>query len=415
MNIIYANKSNKPLETLVKLERGILYKIYVEFTNIDINQYICINDKYNIKSSMIFIPGKVNKVINITSIFSIKNLYIIGYGYLYNIAIKKLSYYHTEKKHTGKYSREWLLTDEPSRIKSCFDILVDELPYIPNIIDDVAFLSKNKPFEGGAATNIYKLMLYFKRGICIYYNYDKKIPIFPNEIRKYDPFNTQRIICLNSSNIWTNIVALFFKPSKIFVKDYSIYNIALTYSPNIILLLQGLKTIKYTDIENISEKYIDKQLLSIIPKFKYIITNSKMTHDLITKIYPSTISKLFLCNTSNIPELYYSPPKSPKTIDVLYVEKYNKNTTNIEHLINLATKIVSRFSGIQLLQILAQTKILIIPSLFDSSPNILYEALLCNCRVIISPFVGHDPLPNIYVCNTLFAKEWQIVINKLLQ
>ena len=67
-------------------------------------------------------------------------------------------------------------------------------------------------------------------------------------------------------------------------------------------------------------------------------------------------------------------------------------------------------------KILSQTKILIIPSLYDSFPNVLLEALSNNCNVIVSNNVGgSEYLKAQCVCHSMQASNWIEKINNYLK
>ena len=65
------------------------------------------------------------------------------------------------------------------------------------------------------------------------------------------------------------------------------------------------------------------------------------------------------------------------------------------------------------LEKMKESKLLLLPSLFDSSPNTLYEALDNGCNILTSKNTGNWELFNTKsVCNDIYNKdEW---INKIL-
>ena len=73
---------------------------------------------------------------------------------------------------------------------------------------------------------------------------------------------------------------------------------------------------------------------------------------------------------------------------------------------------------VELMDVLRQTKIIIVPSLFDANPNIVTEAINNGCRVLVSKNVGSaDCLPDKYVCddaNPGDLDEWVTKIKHML-
>ena len=65
---------------------------------------------------------------------------------------------------------------------------------------------------------------------------------------------------------------------------------------------------------------------------------------------------------------------------------------------------------------LSKSKILLIPSYFESASIIILEALKCGCKVITSSNVGlHYLLPKKYLCNDVYdINDWINNINNIL-
>ena len=60
------------------------------------------------------------------------------------------------------------------------------------------------------------------------------------------------------------------------------------------------------------------------------------------------------------------------------------------------------------LDYMKKSKLLLLPSLFDSSPNTLYEAIECGCNILTSKNIGNWELfnPESICCDIYNKNEW---------
>jgi hypothetical protein len=82
----------------------------------------------------------------------------------------------------------------------------------------------------------------------------------------------------------------------------------------------------------------------------------------------------------------------------------------------LKTNLLGLISQVSIFKILSQTKLIIIPSYFDSSPSVVSEAIINGANVLVSKNVGwNEYLPKECVVENYFDKdEWIYKANWLL-
>tara|TARA_B100000902_G_scaffold399844_1_gene472953 strand:- start:1846 stop:2988 length:1143 start_codon:yes stop_codon:yes gene_type:complete len=172
-----------------------------------------------------------------------------------------------------------------------------------------------------------------------------------------------------------------------------------------------------------------------------VIYNSKLTNDLMNLYYKEHIKENKIINTSLLKPINNNCENfMSREYDLIFVcsnfGRKIKNSLFVKELLlderlsdinkiiigdgdlfnNLNIKnltILKQQSNSIVLDYMKNSKLLILPSLFDSSPNTVYEALEYGCNVIISKNVGNYNIFNSdSVCEDIYDKdEW---INKIL-
>lgn len=191
------------------------------------------------------------------------------------------------------------------------------------------------------------------------------------------------------------------------------------------------KILAFTNIEQ------EIKTLSIVDG---VIFNSKLTCDLMKLYYQNKVKNDKIINTSllrpinnecvNFNEREYDiifvcsnfsrKIKNPLFVKELFLDQRlsdvkklvigNGDLFNNSDIKKLT--ILKQQSNSIVLEHMKNSKLLILPSLFDSSPNTVYEALECGCNVIISKNVGNYEIFNEEcICeDTTDKEEW---INKI--
>lgn len=172
-----------------------------------------------------------------------------------------------------------------------------------------------------------------------------------------------------------------------------------------------------------------------------IVFNSELTNDLMNLYYKDHIKENKIINTSLLKPIDNNCENFlSREYDIIFVcSSFGRKIKNSilakdllsdERLLNLKKIVIGNGdlfndSDIKNITILKQqpnsivldymrnSKLLILTSLFDSSPNTVYEALDCGCNIIISKNVGNYQIFNTdSVCEDIYDKdEW---INKIL-
>ena len=204
--------------------------------------------------------------------------------------------------------------------------------------------------------------------------------------------------------------------------------------------------------ELLNDKYtIDKNLLNnyelkSIELCDKIICNSELTHRIFKKIYNTDkLHEDYIDTSSLIKNCHNSNNNNniiEKTNDILICcSNLNRKQKNMDLILQLFNNVVfnnynkiiigsnyNQFIDIinckcvglitnnECIEYMKQSKIIIIPSLFDSNPSIITEALLYKCIPILSTNIGfYDIYPTELVCNTFNIDEWKKKIINVLK
>ena len=186
-------------------------------------------------------------------------------------------------------------------------------------------------------------------------------------------------------------------------------------------------TVDYTNI---------KQELKTIKMVDGIIFNSTLTKQLLKLFYKDNIKNYEIKNTSLMKDLnndscdftqreydiifvcsqLWRKIKNPNFAKELFLDKrlenYNKIVIGDGDLFDgLSIKnltIMKQQPNYVVLDYMKKSKLLLLPSLFDSSPNTLYEAIECGCNILTSKNIGNWELFNQEsICDDVYNKnEW---------
>lgn len=323
---------------------------------------------------------------------------------------------------------------------------------IYNIMEKIIFASGDYPYFGGAATNVYALVKYFKLN-----NYNV-IGLILNtlDLKKeiYDPENTGCIYHIknfdNKNKIKEDIIEMLNgTPDNIYIKKT--------------VIGLNLKTIfPVSKIYYILSSVIDSDKLENIKKNE-VFKNTELIPDVIKKltlsekiIVNSHLSKKILLNynnKANIDIAYTSfLINSNKHYDFLNLKNNQNNNWNnrlydigfIASCCNREVKNINLFKQIvndpqfnneikliigknssdhshiknsicfdllnhdEILEKLKNTKLIIISSIYESLSNLMIESIMCGCNILISDTIGGREFIN----NNCVANNLEEFINK---
>jgi hypothetical protein len=299
--------------------------------------------------------------------------------------------------------------------------------------------STQEPGYGGAATNSYKLVKWLRK-----YNFNVIGIFFEERLNyNYDKYNIVRSRLYNRQD--EVIEMLGGKPDFIFSKNWIAPKIAKRIFPNSshIYLVSGsihatvfgnvntflLDSFKKSKRKMLGKIKKDRHAHRSIPKEQeiikmsdFVILNSNLTLKVFNKYYCEDIydikNKCIVSDTSDIKNnISIKINDNLKSNDILFVaSKLDRTVKNFELFLSIISKkefdnykkiIIGMnsdlFEGIEHLKnceiidcvdndkiskYYKKSKILLITSYFDSSPNVLNEALENNCEVITSKNIG---------------------------
>jgi len=193
---------------------------------------------------------------------------------------------------------------------------------------------------------------------------------------------------------------------------------------------------EYKQNTNIQQEFQSLELA------KKVIFNSELTCSLFQTFYKEKVKHYSIINTSLFQNII--PPSnenlSTRPYDLLFIcSDFNRKIKNCKFVKKLFQQ--AKFTSLKKLVIgqgdlfdtgvpnieiyppqpnhlissfMKQCKVLVFPSLFDSSPNTVYEALESGCNVVISKNIGNwKQFHKDSVCNDVYdEKEWILKIQK---
>ncbi|MBA42745.1 MAG: hypothetical protein CMF62_01905 [Magnetococcales bacterium] len=328
----------------------------------------------------------------------------------------------------------------------------------------ILFVSCDIPNNGGAATNTYNMIRELKKinidcyGLFISNMEDNKLD--PNNLGNVYQLKVNHKLEENfklfQESIDFNIV--FFKNYKVFSYiSHLIKDSPKIYSPSGLRYLTSKISEKKTWYQNINLKNniitsSDKELKiqgSIIDFVKtndkyledyvfknadYIIPNSSLTYNLIekTKKFQNNLMNPIYLTNINLIKKENLIPFDDREYDIIFIayswKRQCKNYTMVKKLIEskhiIKKKVVivgkdqeehkkvkqyNNLSRDEINKLLSNTKTLVIPSYYDSNPNVLVEGVSNGCNIVTSPNVGNYQFiaKELLVTKYYDDKEWR--------
>jgi hypothetical protein len=328
------------------------------------------------------------------------------------------------------------------------------------ILDKINVLvsSTQYPSYGGAATNAYNIIRYLQNK-----NKDgggnKKIcGLFINDVTDntvINPDNLENICGVSYKNYSDQKIFYYLYkeygscPDIAFCKNCMAPKIIKKIFPNaaIIFLVSGI--MGFSGIECGANEIKDYSLIQkrqekeAILASEIVLCNSQLTLDYYQKIYKGVIEKrnnlaMEPLDTTKYNTIHFKDvePKAPKRIDIIIVaSNVNRKVKNLKFIMELlayseklrkykitvignnSVGMFSGFEGVEILPLqkqeevdayLAKSKVILIPSLFDSNSNTFREAVMLGVIPIISVNVAHPrDYPGYFIINNYNHEEWE--------
>ena len=347
-----------------------------------------------------------------------------------------------DNKEMQDYYKKIKCIVQDSHYESCSNVMVESLFNGCKHYKTKTILvsSTQYPGYGGGATNAYNIIKYLRTNgfkvAGLFFNKDTNV--------NYDPDKLGGIF-ISSYNINYNIVSkinhycrspidiCFTKMNKATTVCKKIFNCKIIYlCSGISYFSKSKETAEYV-LNNSVEKYNNIDDFKTFDTCYKILCNSNLTIELFKKIYPQYKNKLLN---------YYIDTSSNINIDILKKEKkydivlccsnYLREQKNMKYVLKLFqdsrwdkyskviigknshifkninnTDIYDLLSQNECLKIISQSKIVLIPSLFDSNPNVSKEAYYNNCFPIITKNIGCSELfPDCLICKNYDEDIW---------
>ena len=461
---IFVNSSHTKsiLEKFYNVKTQIFYSTFIEVydKNIEIDDNFN-NRKYeyglivsnfnrtvkNIDESISFLKDKQNVILIGKNSSNYKKY---GFECIELVEPDKMTEYYNQIKYI----------QQDSFYESCSNVKIEALFNGCKIKPVIVVSSTQYPGYGGAATNAYNIIKYLRMNgfkVCgVFFHLTLNVNV--------DPDNIGGIFIYNVNNMKYNYVKeqvihfLGNMPDICLCKNYkaplickNIFNCYIVYLVSGISFFNNNKNITAEDFLNVnfSINDIDTNMTEIesINASNDIVCNSSLSRKIFNKLYPFCINKINTCviDTSsmvinNVYDIDIYDTK--KDIDIIFccsnMSRMQKNTTFIKELLynelldkykkviigSECNKYFDIIKSIQITGLIPQkdcieymkrSKLILVPSNFDSNPNICKEALHANCLPIITKNIGcYDKYPQILICNSLNIEVWSEKIIYLL-
>lgn len=313
---------------------------------------------------------------------------------------------------------------------------------------NIIFSSIDIPFIGGAATNLYRLIKCFSDDK----NFNVYGIFISNLVGNYNPDNLKNIhkISLNETTeenlilLRDQIIQKNGKINIVFCKNYKVLpffkkvfkGIKIIFSPSGLRYISSIMSSNYLldlDANIITSKKIDYKLPEnniykcisdndvnlddcVMKLSDVIVPNSLLTYNTIKKFYgdrPNLNYPVYITNI--ITSKYHEDNFINRPIDLLFCSySWKRQCKNYSLVVEIVNKLKSnhkiiivgkeqsvKFSdsnvviheylnNVHLLKLLRDVKVVVIPSKYDSNPNILIEAVISGCNVVTSKNVGNN-------------------------
>jgi hypothetical protein len=438
------------LKKFYNINTNLFYSSFIKYNNITIDK--CINfeeRKYdygliisnfnrkikNVKKSIEFLKDKQNVILIGSNSSNYKSY---GFECVELVEVNKMVDYYKQIKYI----------QQDSFYESCSNTKIECLYNGCKIKPNIIISSTQYPGYGGAATNAYQLIKYFRKN-----GYNVFGIFFDNKLNiDYDPDNIGGVYLYpykyNKNKIRMDAYKyLKASPNVCLVKNYlapqfckEIFNCSIIYlvsGINHFRLFYPLKSATEVLDENfIIDNNFEPEIITNTLADK-IILNSHLTKQLFIKIYPQFMNKIsneivdttFAIQKHELQNKLYDiiiscsiltrkDKNNLFLIDVLNDKRLDKYTKIIigsdNNLFNsisnsLILDIQSHYNSIDYLN---KSKILLFPSLFDSNSNTIREATFHNCMPIITRNIGFNELfPSYLICDSYNIEEW---VNKII-
>ena len=427
----------------------------------------CLKERQNIVEDITDTFGYPNKIILLQHrkyLNNIKSMFI--FSNIIEIAIDK----ENEESNNSLINNIFFIKYS----QNTFNEYIDKLIKLLEIKKKILICSTQYPGYGGAASNTYKLFKCLQTmdfNVCAIF-FENKYPkdlvinnsnviLFKRILKKEDTIKIENILGGPPDEIYCKnwlspvIISRWYGYKKtIYLVSGSLQLTQFANNKNYLFAQDILKLnnnqinklISQISAENIKAILLENDVLQ---NAKFIIFNSNLTQEIFKKLYKFTSKKVLISDTSNIKIndnllTERTNMNSSKDYDIAFVssslQRLVKNFALFKKICNHEKiksykKIIigngsndeldgidnfvhfKKLSNIEVEQYLSRTRLLIITSLYDSSPNILREALHNNCKVMTSPNIGSAIyLDEEYICDDyLNIKSWVEKVIKILQ
>ena len=444
---------------------------FIDDSNIDKimqkSKLIIITSRFE-SMSITLIKAIKNKCLVLTN-HNVGGSYLIDNFYIMNDFIKN-NWIDKIKVILGNYN--YFKQINKNKIKP-FNFInnLKELVYRGSIKNNKHILvcSIDTPYIGGSATNAYNVIKEIRKkdytvsGLFISAKEDK---LDPDNIGNIYFSKLDTDIEKNSLDCFNKIIKNNKAIDLIFVKNYKCFciinYIVKKYYKNKIPIIFSPSGSKYVsdmrDLEKINKIAIDNEFIDnlnnseiydLITKYddniekyvmntaQYILPNSELTFNILNKIYseinisfPINITYIDYKNnnTNQIREydvgfICYSWKRKIKGGDIMKNIISNINPelkilivgqhSNLKS--NNRIKVIDNLEHNELLEYMNKTKIICFTSYYDSSPNVLKEAISCGCKILLTENIGNSELiESEYIIKLEDYEIWNEKINKLL-
>ena len=293
----------------------------------------------------------------------------------------------------------------------------DELD--PDKIGNIYFALMDKEIEKRAYESITKIMADSKIDIILVKNY-KCFCIINFIIKKY----------------YKKQIPIIFSPSgSKYVSDMR----EIDKLQTIQIDNEYIENLDNSELYELITKYDDNIEIYVMNKAQNILPNSELTYNILKKIYNNEINLSFPINITYI-DYKNNNLKLEREYDVGFIcyswKRKIKGGDIMKNIIknlnpNLKILVVGLNSGLksndnitvkdnlnheELLKFMNKTKILCFTSYYDSSPNVLKEAISCGCKIILTENIGNSEIiEKEYVVKLEDYEIWKEKIEKLLK
>jgi glycosyltransferase involved in cell wall biosynthesis len=452
--------TKKILHDIYGLKTGIFYSTFIPYYKQKIYEDACFSDrKYqyglimsnfdrkikNVEKSIEFLKGKPNVI-------------LIGEGSKkyksYGFACTNL----VERSEMENYYVQIKYIIQDSFFESCSNVKIEGLFNGCKMKPVIVVSSTQYPGYGGAATNAYTIIknlrakgytvagVFFHSTLIVNYDPEKIGGIFLYHYSKYikekviknciNYLGAMPMICLAKNYVAPAICKKIFNVTTIFLMSGCPFFSDNTSTSAEMLLDNKFKT-----------SYTNRLELNSISKCDIIVCNSLLMHNICKKIYPQSMNKLY-----NIPidtsymditnKIDNSKDYQKREYDIIICgsrmdrkqkniklaleifkdnrcKKYKKiviGGQSKEYFKNcMNTTCFDILPQKECIKYMKMAKILLVPSFFDSNPNICKEALFSGCLPVITRNIGYyQNYPEVLICNNFEKECWIEKITHLL-